>query len=75
MNTPTFARGGQPPLSLRAFLALGSMHVAYVKPVTVDSGTAFAVHAADGSELAVFADREVAFVTARQNDLEPLSVH
>ncbi len=75
MNTPTDARGGQPPLSSQAFLALGSMHVAYVKRVTVDGGTAFAVHAADGSELAVFADREVAFVTARQNDLEPVSVH
>lgn len=75
MNTPTNARGGQPPLSSRAFLALGSMHVAYVKPVTINGGKAYAVHSADGSKLAVFADREVAFVTARQNDLEPLSVH
>ena len=75
MNTPTYLRGGQPPLSSQAFLVLGSMHVAYVKPVTVDGAAAFAVHAANGSELAVFADREVAFVAARQNDLEPLSVH
>ncbi len=75
MNTPTSAHGGQSPLSSQAFLALGSMHVAYVKPVMVDGGKAFAVHAADGSVLAVFADRATAFVAARQNDLEPLSVH
>ncbi len=76
MNTPTDNSGNPAtPMTSRAFLALGSMHVAYIKRVTVDGSTAYAIHAADGQELAVFGEREVAFVAARQNDLEPLSVH
>ena len=84
MNTPGNKSGiksgdksgdGAGRMTSRAFLALGSMHVAYIKPVTVDGSTAFAIHAADGQELAIFDEREVAFVAARQNDLEPLSVH
>ncbi|MCH7942031.1 MAG: DUF1150 family protein [Proteobacteria bacterium] len=62
-------------MTSKAFLALGSMHVAYIKSVTVDGSTAYAIHAADGQELAVFGEREIAFVAARQNDLEPVSVH
>ena len=76
MNRPDNTSGdGANPMTSRAFLALGSMNVAYIKPVTVDGLPAYAVHAADGQELAVFGDREIAFVVARQNDLEPVSVH
>ena len=76
MNTPADNAGnGATPMTSQAFLALGSMHVAYIKPVTVDGAPAYAIHAADGKELAVFNQRELAFVAARQNDLEPLSVH
>ena len=76
MNTPADNSGnGATPMTSRAFLALGSKHVAYIKSVTVDGSTAYAIHAADGQELAVFGEREVAFIAARQNDLEPLSVH
>jgi hypothetical protein len=62
-------------MSSQAFLALGSMNVAYVKTVTVDGGIAYAIHAADGAELAVFDNRDLAMVAARQHDLEPVSVH
>ncbi len=76
MNTPANNSGnGAPRMTSRAFLALGSMHVAYIKPVTVDGSVAYAIHAADGQELGVFDEREIAFVAARQNDLEPVSVH
>ena len=75
MNVPIDLGNGPRRMSSQAFLALGSMHVAYVKPVVVDGAPAFAVHAADGSELAVFNDRDIACVTARRNDLEPVSVH
>ena len=44
----------------RDFEALGLEQLAYVKPVKVDGRTAFAVHAADGTEIAVMPDREVA---------------
>ena len=55
---------------------LGLEHVAYVKTVRGEDGeVAFAIHTADGNQVAVVDDRDVAFATVRQNDLEPLSVH
>lgn len=76
MNRPDgIAALGAFPMTPKAFLALGSMNVAYIKPVTIDGLTVYAIHAADGQELAVFDERDVAFVAARQNDLEPVSVH
>ncbi len=59
----------------RDFEALGLEQLAYIKPVEVDGRTAFAVHAADGTEIAVMPDREVACAAIRQHDLEPVSVH
>ena len=62
--------------SVRDFAMLGVGDIAYVKPVIDDGNTVFAVHAADGSEIAlVKADRDVAFAAVRQHDLAPLSVH
>ncbi|HEU0218782.1 MAG TPA: DUF1150 family protein [Stellaceae bacterium] len=54
---------------------LGVQHIAYVKPVTVDGTAGFAIHAADGTQMAVIADRDIAFAVVRQNELEPVSVH
>jgi hypothetical protein len=62
-------------LSPEAFAALGAPELAYVKPVKIDGNYAYAVHAADGRELAVFADRSLAFTAAQRNDLVPVSVH
>lgn len=59
----------------RAFAQLGIEGVAYVKPVVVDEVSAWAVHAADGTQLAVLAEREQALATIVQNGLEPASVH
>ncbi len=59
----------------RDFETLGLEQLAYVKPVEVDGRTAFAVHAADGTEIAVMSDRDVARAVIRQHDLEPVSVH
>lgn len=59
----------------RDFMLLGIEQMAYVKPVEIDGHTAFAVHAADGTEIAVLAQRDLAFATVRQHDLEPVSVH
>lgn len=58
-----------------AFAALGAEGVAYIKPVAIDGGTQFAVFLADGREVAVIADRTLAEIVVRQNDLEPVSVH
>ena len=62
-------------ISPQEFALLGMQDLAYVKRVTVNDGAAFAIHAADGTQIAVLGDREVAFATVRQHDLEPLSVH
>ena len=49
--------------------------LAYVKPVIEEGVSAFAIHAADGTQLAVLAERDVAFAAVRQHGLEPVSVH
>lgn len=58
------------------FALLGITDIAYVKPVTGEDGErVFTIHAADGRQVGVMADREVAFAAVRQNELEPVSVH
>ncbi len=51
----------------------GSGFIAYVKPG--EGEEAYAIHGADGRLLGVTVGREVAFAAARQNGLEPVSVH
>ena len=62
-------------MSSRELALFGMQDLAYVKPVIVDGASAFAVHAADGTQVTVLPNREVALATVRQHDLEPLSVH
>jgi hypothetical protein len=62
-------------ISPREFALLGMQDMAYVKRVTVNDGIGYAIHAADGSAVAVLGDRDIAFATVRQHDLEPVSVH
>ncbi len=59
----------------RDFEALGLEQLAYVTAVKVEGQSALAVHAADGTEIAVMPDRDVACAAIRQHDLEPVSVH
>ncbi len=63
------------PLSPRDFAAYGRAEMAYVKKVEMNGVTAYAVHAADGTYLQRFADRELAFAALRQHDIEPLNTH
>lgn len=62
-------------MSAHELALFGLQDVAYIKRVLVNDATAYAVHAADGTQIAVMPDRNVAFATVRQHDLEPLSVH
>jgi hypothetical protein len=62
-------------MSSRELALFGMQDLAYVKPVLVNGVTAFAVHAADGTQITVLPDREIALATLRQHELEPLSVH
>ncbi|MTH76217.1 DUF1150 family protein [Paracoccus aestuariivivens] len=40
-----------------------------------DADALYAVHGIDGERLALVKDRDMAFMLARQNELEPVSVH
>jgi hypothetical protein len=64
-----------PRLSTRDFALWGIEDLAYVKPIVVDGEQTFAIHGADGRELAVVSGRESAFAAVIQNDMAPLSVH
>ncbi|MEZ5887077.1 MAG: DUF1150 family protein [Paracoccaceae bacterium] len=46
-----------------------------VRAHTGDRKVIWAVHDADGEQLALVADRRMAFLLARENDCAPLSVH
>lgn len=62
-------------MSPEAFAYLGAPALAYVKEVKVEGEPAFAVHAADGTAIAIFDNRDYAFAAAKQNDLDAVSVH
>jgi hypothetical protein len=48
---------------------LGMQDVAYVKQVMVDGNAGYAIHAADGTQMALIGDRDIAFAVVRQNEL------
>ncbi|MFO7769848.1 DUF1150 family protein [Roseovarius gahaiensis] len=61
--------------------------IVYVRPVDVadlpedmreqamGSKTLYALHSSDGERLALVRDRRLAFVLARQNNMDPVTVH
>lgn len=50
-------------------MQLGVSQLAYVKPVVVEGGRAYAIHAADGSPMAVTDDEDVAIAAIRQHEM------
>lgn len=62
-------------LSAEQLQALGMAQMAYVKPVMVDGEAAFAIHAADGTPMALAGDCDVAFAAIRQHEMMPILVH
>lgn len=61
--------------SANEFAYWGMKDFAYIQPVLIDGQPAMAVHAANGTELAVLDTLAAAQVAVLQNDMEPLSVH
>ncbi len=58
------------------FANLGAPEIVYIRPVKGPDGrTTFAIHAANGTKLADLPSLETALVTARTNELHPVSVH
>lgn len=62
-------------LSAQDFASLGLNDLAFIKPVTVDGRQIFAIHAADGTAMALVEDMDIAEAAVRQYELEPLAVH
>jgi len=54
---------------------LGMQDLAFIKTIVVNDEIGYSIHAADGTQMAIIADRDVAFAAVRQHDLEPVSVH
>jgi hypothetical protein len=62
-------------LSPEQFAQLGMTQLAYVKPVIVDGTVGFAIHAADGTPMAMAPDRDVAIAAIVQHEMVPALVH
>ena len=62
-------------LSLAQLAALGVSQIAYVKPVLLNGATAYAIHAADGTPMAVAGDRDLAIAAVREHEMFPTLVH
>lgn len=46
-----------------------------VSDAFADDSVLYALHASDGSRIALMSDREIAFAAARQHEMEPHSLH
>ncbi len=62
-------------ISTRDLALLGMQDVAFIKRVAVNDEIGFSIHAADGTQMALMTDREIAFAAVRQHGMEPVSVH
>jgi hypothetical protein len=61
-------------ISSQDFASMGVEHVAYVRPTLVNGVAAFAIHAADGTQIGIAPNRDVAFAAVVQHELEPVSL-
>ncbi len=57
------------------FAELGVSHVAYIKPVAAQGKVVFAIHAANGTPMALAEDRDVAMAAIAQHEMMPALVH
>lgn len=64
-----------PAMTADQLARLGVSQIAYVKPVVMNGAHGFAIHAADGTPMALTADRDVAIAAILQHEMLPVSVH
>jgi hypothetical protein len=62
-------------LTVEQLAGLGVSQIAYVKPVMMNGTLAFAIHAADGTPMAMADDRDLAVAAIRQHEMLPTLVH
>ncbi len=61
-------------LSPEAFANLGAPMLAYVRPIETPQGAAFGIFSANGQQLGVAPERDIAFAAALQHELQPVSI-
>lgn len=64
-------------LSTQGLASLGLSHIAYVRPILIDDegASGYAVHAADGTQLAIADELDLAYAAILQHDMHPVRVH
>jgi hypothetical protein len=62
-------------ITVAELATLGMEEIAFVKPVMTDKGLAFAIHAADGTPMAIASDASLAQAAIIQHDMLPSLVH
>lgn len=72
---PTIERVDIRHLSSEQLARLGVSQIAYVKPVMMNGTLAYAIHAADGTPMAVAGDRDVAIAAVHQHEMLATLVH
>jgi hypothetical protein len=72
-NVPT--RSALKSLSQQDFLAFGMEHVAYIRNVTLMNKPLFAIHAADGTPIAMTESEDAALQAISHHDLDAVRLH
>jgi hypothetical protein len=62
-------------ISAAQLASLGMEEIAFVKPVMTENGPAYAIHAADGTPMAIASNVPLAAAAIIQNDMVPSLVH
>lgn len=62
-------------ISTEDLMKLGMPSVAYLKPVLSNGVVVYAIHAADGTPMAMAADRNLAIAAVLENEMHPTLVH
>ena len=62
-------------LSVEQLAKLGVAQIAYVKPVMMNGVAAFAIHAADGTPMAIAGELDLAVAAIVQHEMVPAQVH
>jgi len=62
-------------ISAEDLMKLGTPSIAYLKPVLANGVVVYAIHAADGTPMAMAADRNQAIAAVLENEMHPTWVH
>ena len=62
-------------ISVEDLMKLGMPSIAYLKPVLANGVVVYAIHAADGTPMAMAADRNLAIAAVLENEMHPTWVH